>query len=173
MDDSQANNDYLADRLRSDAEERRRRKQAEVEQQRFQKTREALISELARSEYENLVRLLKERVEKIRSDVGNLPEFVVTGSYIQLGRMALYYTFDQPVVNHPTNELVLSLGLAPLKQVMFGSQPQPAIHKLQAVAAPDRSTLVWRGKLGQFDSAELAEFALEMLIEYYCRQTSK
>jgi len=165
--------DNLAERLRRHAEEQPRRKQAEVEQQGLQKSRETFISDHARSEYENLIRLLKERVEEIRSDIGKLPEFVVTGSCIQLGRVALYYTFDQPVVNHPTNQLVLSLGLAPLKQVMFGNEPQPARHQLQAVAAPDGNTLVWQGKLGQFDSAELAERALEMLIDYYCRHTSK
>ena len=123
MDDSQANNDYLADRLRSHAEERRRRRASRSRTTKAARRLARRSSLSTHVQTENLVRLLEERVEKIRVDVGNLPEFVVTGSYIQLGRMALYYTFDQPVVNHPTNELVLSLGLAPLKQVMFGANP--------------------------------------------------
>jgi hypothetical protein len=165
--------DYLAERLKSHAEEQARTKQAEVQQQNLRNPHEAFICDYARSEYQELVRLLKERVEKIRSDGGNLPEFVVTGSYIQLGHVALYYSFDQPVVNRPDNELILSLGLAPFKQVAFGRPPTPERHKLEAVPGPNYSRIAWLGALGQFDSAELADRALKMLVEYYCRHTKK
>jgi len=60
--------------------------------------------------------VLKERAEKIRSETGNLPEIVVTGSGIQLRHMALRYSFDQPIVNGPNNELILFSGLTPRKQ---------------------------------------------------------
>ena len=75
MDDSQANHDHLAERLKSHAEVQPRRKQAEVEQQSFQRSRDALISDNTRSEYENLARLLKERVEEISSDIDKWREF--------------------------------------------------------------------------------------------------
>jgi hypothetical protein len=89
--------DYLAERLKTHAAEQQRKKQAEteprpLEQQSIQRRGEAFISMNARSEYEYLVCLLKERAEQIRSELGNLPEIVVTGSYIQIGHVALLIT---------------------------------------------------------------------------------
>jgi hypothetical protein len=133
----------------------------------------------ARSEYEHLVRLLKKRAEQIRSEIGDLREIVITGSYIQIGHVALYYRFDQPNPNQPNNELVLSIGLAPYKSFMVENPPQPVTHKLTAGAAPDFSRIVWvgigagGGRLGQLDSAMLAEFAADLLVEYYCKHTKR
>jgi hypothetical protein len=169
--------DYLAEQLKTNAAEQQRRKRAETEprspeQQSLQTRGEAFISKHARSEYEHLVHLLKVRAEKIRSETGNSPEIVITRSHIQLGRVALYYDFDQP--SPPNNELILSIGLAPHKQGMFtGNTHVPVRHRLEAGAAQDCSRIVWVGKLGQFDSATLAEVAANMLVEYYCKNTKQ
>ena len=119
MDDGQTTSHYLAERLKSQAEEQQRKKQAEIELQRLQKNRDAFISDHAPRKYENLVRLLKERVERIRSGTGKLPEIVVTGSCIQLGHVAMYHAFDRHAANPPTNELALSLGVAPHQLLSF------------------------------------------------------
>jgi hypothetical protein len=176
--------DYLAERLKTHAAEQQRKKQIEteprpLEQQSLQTRGEAFISMNARSEYEHLVRLLKKRAEQIRSEIGDLREIVITGSYIQIGHVALYYRFDQPNPNQPNNELVLSIGLAPYKSFMVENPPQPVTHKLTAGAAPDFSRIVWvgigagGGRLGQLDSAMLAEFAADLLVEYYCKHTKR
>jgi hypothetical protein len=171
--------DHLAERLKAHAGEQQRRKQAETEprspeQQSLQMRGEAFISEHALSEYEHLVDLLKERAEKIRSETRNSPEIVVTGSYIQLGHVALHYRFDRPSANPPKNELVLSIGLAPYKHVISGGNTyMPVHHKLEAGAAQDCTRILWVNSQGVFDSAELAEFALDMLTHYYCRHTKK
>ena len=170
--------DEIVERLKRHVAEEARKKQAEIEprnpeQQSPQKRGEAFITAHARSEYDNLVRLLKERAEKIKSEHGELPEIVVTGSCVQLGHVALYYKFEQLVASLPDNTLVLSLGLAPHKHVMFGNPPEPVRHQLKAAAPQDCSRIVWVGKLGQFDSATLVEVALDMLVEYYCKHTKK
>ena len=59
MDDSQANNDNRAERPENRTQELVQRKKAE---------------------YDELKRLLKERVEEIKANRGNLPEFVARGS---------------------------------------------------------------------------------------------
>ncbi len=173
--------DYLAERLKAHAAEQQRQKQLEteprpLEQQSLQKRGEAFVAANARSEYENLKRLLKERAEAIRSEIGNLREIVITESHIQIGHFALYHHFDQLIPNEPKNELVLSVGLAPHKSFMFGNPPQPVIHKLIAAAAPDCNRIVWVGvvgRLGQFDSDTLAVDALDMLVRYYINHTRR
>ncbi len=134
---------------------------------------EAFISEHALSEYAHWVDLLKEGAEKIRSETGNSPEIVVTGSHIHLGNVALYYRFERPSAKPPINELVLSVGLAPHKHVMFGYPPEPVTHKLTAAAAQDCTRIVWVHKQGVFGTTELAEFALDILTNYYCSHTKK
>jgi hypothetical protein len=174
--------DYLAERLKAHAAEQQRKKQAEtgpqlLEQQSLQTRGEAFISMNARSEYEHLVCLLNERAEQIRSELGNLPEIVVTGSYIQIGHVALHHYFEQLIPTEPNNQLILSVALAPYKSFMVENPPQAVTHKLTAGAAPDCSRIVWVGigagvgSLGEFDSTALAEFGVHMLVEYYLAQT--
>jgi hypothetical protein len=78
-----------SEQLKTYAAELQRRKRAETEprspeQQDLRTRAEAFISKHARSEYEHLMDLLKERAEKIRSETGTSPEIIVTESYIQL-----------------------------------------------------------------------------------------
>ena len=61
MDDSQANNDNRAERPENRMQELVQRKKAE---------------------YDDLQRLLKERVEEMNANRGNLPQFVMRGSSI-------------------------------------------------------------------------------------------
>ncbi len=172
MDDGQVNNDNLTERLNNLAQEHARGKQAKVDQRSYLERTNTFVSEYAQEEYLNLIRLLKQRAEEMNSRIGNLPQFVPGGSCIQLGNVALYYRFDQPIGNRPDiNELVLSVGTVPNKMSasMFGPPPPPVRYKLQAAASKDFSTIVWVGNDRQFRSAELVEFALEQLTAYYLR----
>jgi hypothetical protein len=107
------------------------------------------------------------------------PEIVVTGSYIQIGHVALHHYFEQLIPTEPNNQLILSVRLAPYKSFMVENPPQAVTHKLTAGAAPDCSRIVWvgigagGGRLGQLDSATLAEFAADLLVEYYCKHTKR
>ena len=119
------------------------------------------------------MRLLKERVEEMNANSGNLPKFVVRGSSIvQLDNFELHFEFD-PLHPNPTDYvLVLKVGLSQFKQPLFGSGPPPVRHILQPIASYDLGSVVWvhkTGNLGQLKSAEGAEFALDLLIGYYLK----
>jgi hypothetical protein len=154
MDDSQANNDNRAERCENRTQELVQRKKAE---------------------FDELQRLLKERVEEINANRGNLPEFVVRGSSIvQLGHIELHLEFDQLYSNPADYVLVLKVGCSPLKQPMFGSAPPPVKHKLQPAVSDDLSSIVWVDKVGNLrrvTSAWLVEFALDLLTSYYRQHT--
>jgi len=115
MDESQASNDNRAGRSENRAQELAQRKQ---------------------KEFDDVMRLLKERVEEINANRGNLPEFVARGSLIiQLGHIELHLEFDQLYGNPTDYVLVLKVGTSPLKQPMFGSAPPPVKHKLRSIRA--------------------------------------
>ena len=150
MDDSQANNDNRAEPPKNRAQEHAQRKQAE---------------------YDNLIRLLKERVQEINANRGNLPEFVGRGSsIIQLGHIELHLEFD-PQFSNPTEfVLVLKVGVPDNKKPVFGSAPPPVRHILQPALSDDLSSIVWVDKVGSLrrvTSAWLVEFALDLLTSYY------
>jgi hypothetical protein len=111
--------DELANQFKAHAAEQERRKLIQAERQDLQKKRDEWVYTMAAYEYEDLVQFMKEEVEDTRSKTGNSPEFTVSGSCIQLGHVALYFQFNQPVVNRRNNQLVLSLGLAPNKHGPF------------------------------------------------------
>jgi hypothetical protein len=154
MDDSQANNDNRAQRPENRTQELVQRK---------------------KSEYEELQRLLKERVEEMNANRSNLPQFVMRGSsIIQLGHIELHLEFDQLYGNPADYVLVLKVGVPDNKKPTFGSAPLPVRHKLQPALSDDLSSIKWVDKVGsllRFTSAGLVEFALERLTDYYRRQT--
>jgi hypothetical protein len=154
MDDSQANNDNRAQRPENRTQELVQRKKAE---------------------YEELQRLLKERVEEINANRGNLPEFVVRGSSIvQLGHIELHLEFDQLYSNPTDYVLVLKVGVPDNKKPTFGSAPPPVKHKLQPALSDDLSSIVWVDKVGNLrrvTSAWLVEFALDLLTSFYRQHT--
>ena len=159
--------DNLADRLRNLANVHTQGKQAEVNRQKFQEQVNTFISDKARPEYENLVRLLKERAEQMNSQIGDLPKFTPTGYFIQQGNMALYYHFDKPIMNAPNNALLFSVGPVPNAMYFFGPPPQPVRYQLQAAASDDFTKIVWTGDLGELTSAQLVDVVLEQLTVYY------
>jgi hypothetical protein len=115
--------DDLADQLRAPAAEQQRKKQLEaeprsLEQQSRRERGEAFITKNGRPEYEHLKNLLKERAQKVRSEIGNQPEILVTGSYIQMGHVALHHQFEQLIPTQPNNQLILKIRLAPHKSFM-------------------------------------------------------
>jgi len=154
MDDSQANNDNRAQRPENRTQELVQRKKAE---------------------YEELQRLLKERVEEINANRGTLPQFVVRGSSIvQLGHIELHLEFDQLYDNPADYVLVLKVGVPDNKKPMFGSAPPSVRHMLQPAVSDDLSSIVWVDKVGNLrrvTSAWLVEFALDLLTSYYRQHT--
>jgi len=143
MDDSQANNDNLEERLKNRAQEHARGKQAKTDQQSFRERANTFISDHAREEYDNLIRFLNERVEERNANVGNLPKFVIRGSSVQLGHMALCLEFDQLIMNPADYVLVLKVGLAPFKKPLFGREPTPERYKLRATTSDDLRSILW------------------------------
>ena len=154
MDDSQANNNNRAERPENRTQELVQRKKAE---------------------HDELKRLLKERVEEMNANRGNLPEFVARGSLIiQLGHIELHLEFDQLFPNPTEFVLVLKVGVPDNKKPMFGSAPPSVRHKLQPALSDDLSSIVWVDKVGNLrrvTSAWLVEFALDLLTSYYRQHT--
>jgi ABC-type transporter Mla subunit MlaD len=162
--------DPLAERLKQLAEQHAKGKQAEQDVQAFQEHVNKYIADNARGEYEKLLRLLKERVDKVNLALGSLPQFVVGQQQVQQGNMAAYLTFEKPIMNMPNNALVVSFGAGPNSAIMlgiFGPPPQPVRFRMQAAAADDFSRIVWTGDLGEIASEQLVDFVLEQLTTYY------
>ncbi len=166
--------DELADQINAHKAERERKRLIQVEQQDLQNTRDEWLYAMAGYAYEDLVQFMKEEVEDTRSKTGNSPEFIVAGSYIQLGHVALHFQFDQPVVNRRTNQLVLSLGLAPNKLGPFSTNgPAPERYKMEATEDWDKREVFWVGNLGRLRTKDLAKLALQKLVDYYRRHAPK
>lgn len=162
--------DPLADRLKQLAEQHTKGKQAEQTVQAKQERVNKYIADNARGEYENLLRLLKERVDKVNPTLGTLPQFVVGHQQVQQGNMAAYLTFEKPIMNMPNNALILSFGAASNSAIMlgfFGPPPEPLRFRMQAAAADDFSRIVWTGDLGEIKSEQLVDMVLEQLTTYY------
>jgi hypothetical protein len=152
MDDSQANNDN------------RERPKKRVQE----------LAQRKREEYDELMRLLNERVEEMNANSSDLPKLVIRGSRVELGHITLHLEFDQ----HPTDPteyvLALKIGVEDNKRPLFGTGPTPVRHKLRAGASDDSSRILWEGYLGisnstldRLTSAALVEFALDLLSSYY------
>ena len=155
MADSQANNDNRAELPKNRAQELAQRKQ---------------------EEYDELKRVLKERVEERNANSGNLPEFVIKGSRIELGRLTLHLEFDQVPTDPTEYVLALKIGVEDNKRPLVGTGPTPVRHKLRAGVSDDSSRILWEGYLGlsnsnvdRLTSAALVEFALDQLTSYHRR----
>src|SRR6476661_1353440 len=74
VDDGQAHNDNRADRPKNRWEELAQRKKAE---------------------YDELMCIVRERVEEMNANRDKLPELVIKGCRVELGRFTLYLEFDQ------------------------------------------------------------------------------
>ena len=163
--------DPLTDRLKRLAEQHAKGKQAEQDVHAFQERVNKYISEHARGEYDNLLRLVKERVEKVNPSLGTLPQYKVGSQQVTQGNMAAYLIFDKPIMNMPNNQLVISIGGAgPDIFYDFGPRPEPIRYRMQAAAADDFSRIVWTGDLGELMSEQLVDLVLEQLTSYYLEQ---
>jgi hypothetical protein len=159
--------DSLTERLKRLQEEHARGKQAEQDVHAFQERVNKYISDNARSEYDNLLRLLKERIEKVNPSLGTLPPYEFGSQHVRQGNMAAYLTFDKPVMNMPNNALVLSVGAGPNTMYVFGPAPSPVRYRMHGAAADDFSRIVWTGDLGEITSEQLVDLTLEQLTTYY------
>ena len=169
MDDSQSKSDHTQERQ---AGEHARGNPAEADRRSLRERTRTFVSQHAREEYVNLMRLLKERVEERNATADNLPQFVVKGSTVQLDHMVLYLEFDQMFENPDSYVLVLKVGL-PSRHPLFGPAPTPIKHTLRATSSDDLRMMLWANNQGQWTSAGLVEFALELLTEYHRRHEPK
>ena len=138
-------------------------------QQSFRQRANRFIFDHAREEYDYLISRLKERIEEKNANPGNLPQFVLHGSTVELGHTALYLEPDQLPTEPEVYLLTLKLGLAPFKKPLFGTGPPPQRKRLRATASADLSSVLWVNDLGEFTSDLVVEFALDLLTSYYCR----
>jgi hypothetical protein len=159
--------DPLADRLKHLAEQHAKGKQAEQDVHAFQERVNKYVSDNARGEYDNLLRLIKARVEQVNPTLGTLPPYQVGGLGVTQGNMAAYLTFDKPIMNLPNNALVISFGSGPNTFYPLDDPPQPVRYRMQAAAADDFSRIVWVGDLGEVKSEQVVDLVLEQLTTYY------
>ena len=139
------------------------------------KNRAQELAQRKKEEHDELMRLLKERVEEVNANGGNLPEFLIKGARTELGRFTLCLEFDPLPTNPADYLLLLKIGVEDNKGAMFGPGPTPVKYRLRLEASEDLSSLLWVGYLGQsgnlarLTSVALVEFALEQLTAYYRR----
>ncbi len=142
---------------------------SKTDQQSLRQRVNKFISENVRAEYDNLMSCLKERVEERNANTGTLPKFVLRGSSVELGHTVLQLEFDQNFIDPDVYVLNLKVGWAPFRKPLFGTEPTPQGRRLRATASDDLSSILWVGDLGKLTSAELVEFALDLLTAYYSR----
>jgi hypothetical protein len=159
--------DQLADRLKRLAEQHAKGKRAESDEIAFQQRVASFISGNARGEFERLLRLVKENAERVNPTLGELPQYRLAGHMVQQGNMAAYFSFDQPIINHPDNALMLTVAPAPNTIYFFGDAPEPVRFRMQAAASDQLDRIVWVGDLSEVSSEQLADLALEQLTTYY------
>ena len=155
MDDGQAHNDNRADRPKNRWEELAQRKKAE---------------------YDELMCIVRERVEEMNANRDKLPELVIKGCRVELGRFTLYLEFDQRPTDPTEYILTVKIGVEDNIRRMFGPGPTPVANQLRAAVSDDSSRILWAGYLGtgyleRLTSAALVEFALQSLTAYYRKHT--
>ena len=138
-------------------------------QQSFRQRANRFIFDHAREEYDYLIARLQKRVEERNATPGNLPQFILHGSTVQLGDTALYLELDQLPTDPDAHLLTIKLGLAPFKKSLFGTGPPPQRKRLRATASADLSSVLWVNDLGELTSDLVVEFALDLLTGYYGR----
>jgi len=119
-------------------------------------------------EHERMWCLLEERVEEMNANTGNLPEIVMKKGYsLQLGQFTLYIEFDQQLSD--PSEYVLVLRVGQPREPLFGSGPAAVKRRLRPAVSDDRRSIVWinAGDVRRFDTADVVQLALDMIIGYY------
>jgi hypothetical protein len=73
----------------SQAQDRERAREANIDLRTFEQRRRAFVREHAREEYDTLKRLPKESVEERNAAIGNGAKFVLKGDTVRLGNAVL------------------------------------------------------------------------------------
>lgn len=161
--------DSLADRLKKLSQQHAEVERVEADVKDFHEKVNTFITERSKPEYEQLLTVIKGRVEEVNPHIDDLPKFQIAqnGATIEQGNAAAYLHFDKPIVNAPNNALLVSF--APHRNAMYfvGPPPEPDRYRLQAAASDSLDRIVWVGDLGELTSKQLADFILEHLTEYY------
>jgi hypothetical protein len=130
-----------------------------------------------RMEFDDVLELLKEKVEERNANTGNLPKLVFRGrSIVELGQYSLHFEFDQLFHSPADFVLVVKVGSDNRSSMaLSGSVPPAERHLLQPKVSNDLRSVVWTHNLGcaPFTSSELVAFALDLLIGYYQKYTPK
>jgi hypothetical protein len=159
----------LADRLKRLSQQRSNEQDAELETKKFQERVNTFISDQSRPEYDRLLTTIRNRIEEINPEIGDLPKFQVVqnGEIIEQGNTAAYLNFDKPILNAPNNALLVSFGAHRNAMYVLSSPPAPERYRLQAAGSNELDRIVWVGDLGELTSEKLADFIIEQLTRYY------
>jgi hypothetical protein len=159
--------DSLADRLKKKAEERRLAEQSARDTIAFQEQVNAYISDHAQTEYDSVLVQLKERIGKVNADLGELPPYQWQAMMIVQGNCVASLAFTKPIVNRPNNQLLVAFGMHPQAIYFMEERPEPVRYRMHAAATDTLDGIVWVGDADELTSAQLVEFVLENLTEYY------
>jgi hypothetical protein len=166
--------DSLAERLKKLAEQQAKGQAAEHEVRSLQERVNAFISDNARPEYDRLQLQLQKRINEVNPDIGDLPPFQFNPGtrMIQQGNCVAFLNFDKPILNGPQNQLMISFGPHP-HNIYFDEPPPATRYRLHAAATDSVDSIVWVGDLGELTSAQLSDFILEHLTQYYLEHKPK
>jgi hypothetical protein len=163
----------LSDRLNRLAREKKKELDAHSEVQRTEEQENKFIYENARSEFENLLKMVSEKVDSVNSALEGLPpfEWKKGGGYVKQGNVAAFLSFQQPFLNAGPIVLMISFGREPegfyLDIEGFSEAPDPERYRLQPAMGHSPERIVWDGDLGELSSGQLVDFLLTNLSEYY------
>ena len=153
----------------SQAQEHTRGNQANPGQQSLQQRARTFVHEHVREEYDDLRRLLKERVEEMNAHTGDTPQLVQRGSTVELGYVKLHLELDPLPPDPDAFVLTLKVGLEKSGSQSFGAGPTPQKERMVAAVSGDVSRILWMHKGEALASAHVVEFALDLLTTYHRR----
>jgi hypothetical protein len=155
----------------SQAQDRERAREANIDRRTFEQRRRAFVHEHAREEHDTLNRLRNESVERRNAAIGNGAKFVVKGDTVRLGNAMLLLEFDQSPTSPDEYVLAVGIGLDPSRKPLFGSGPTAEKSQWRVTSTEDLSRVLWErlGSREQATTAWFVEFALDRLDAYASR----
>jgi len=151
------------------AQEHARGNQANSGQQSRQQRARTFVHEHVREEYDDLRRLLKERVEEMNAHTGGTPQLVLRGSTVELGYVKLHLELDPLPTDPDAFVLTLKVALEKYGSQLLGTGPTPQKERMVAAVSSDVSRILWMHKVEALTSAHVVEFALDLLTTYHSR----
>lgn len=168
--------DSLAKRLNQLAQQKRLESEAEAQVQLTEQQITDYICRNARNEYERLLQIISGRVDEVNKSLNQLPSFQFNknGPYIKQGNSAAFLSFHQDFLNTGPIHFRISFGREPegFYADEFSAPPTPERYAIEPTMEGNPDHIVWTGDLGEMSSAQLCDFILEHLTEYYLEHTA-